>query len=286
MQNTISPVGTSAGALIAVTALAWGLATSACAAPKAPAGVTKTISQLSNGQATILETFDGPAGTNLTGMAVSLGQGRNMIMYATKDGKYVFVGGIFGADGTNYSMQAAQKYLPNNPGLTGSTAPAQNVEQIFKDLDKAHAYLWGKSSAKKEIWVVMDPDCVFCHKIYMDAKPLVEKGDLKVNVIQVGFLKPDSIGKAAAIVGAPDPAAALAKDEEGFDASREEGGIRPDTSNEAATAKVKANNQWMQAHGIGGTPYVIYRDKDGRPGVVPGYPQDLAALLKMVKSAD
>lgn len=283
LHQTLRRGPSLAAAAVACAAL---IGTAAHAGPKAPPGALKALQQLSQGQAQITDTFDGPPGTGLVGLAVSLGQGRNMIMYATKDGKYVIVGGIFGADGVNYSMQAAQKYLPATPGAANPVVPPVNIEQTFKDLDKTSHYTWGKDSAKKELWAVMDPNCVYCHKFYLDAKPLVEKGELKVHVIPVGFLRPDSAGKAAAILGAPNPAEALNKHEQTFNPANETGGIEPDDKNEAVKAKIKANTEWMNAHNLGGTPYILYIGTDGKPAAVPGYPQDLAGLLKTVKSKD
>jgi thiol:disulfide interchange protein DsbG len=234
----------------------------------------QAIEKLSNGQATILHEFDAPLG--LEGMAVSLGGGRNMIMYASKDGKYIVIGGLFGADGHNYSMDAAQKYLPPHPAppTAGANYAARHAAVTFD---------WGNPKAKKALWVVADPDCIFCHKTWVALKPAVNKGEVLVHVIPVGFLKPDSLGKAAAILGATDPAAALSVDESTFDDATEEGAIKPDLSNPKIVAEIKKNNAWMTAHGIGGTPYLFYMAKDGKPGVVPGTPSDVSALLDQIK---
>ena len=259
-------------------AIAVALAQTAFAdnSPSAVKGAQAIFDKLGNGQAHITKSFDGPPGSGLTGLAVSLGEGRNMVAYTTADGKYIIVGAVFGSDGNNYSLAAAQKYLPPPP-------PPPNVGKNFNDLSKTHTFLWGKASAKKEIWALEDPDCIFCNKFSNEIKPFVDSGEVKVHVIMAGFLKPDSLGKAAAILGAKDPAQAYEKDESDFNASEEEGGIKPDTSNQKAVDQVKANNEWMRSHGIGGTPYILYRNKEGKPSVMPGYPSDIKGLLDQVQ---
>ena len=241
----------------------------------APMPVVEAVERVSRGQAKIEHVFEGPM--NLIGMAVQVAPGRNMIMYASKDGQYLIMGGIFGPNGQNYTMAAAQAYLPPPP-------PPPNVGKNYDALKKTHTYVWGKASAKKTLWAVFDPDCIFCHKLFGELQPYVDKGDVKVHVIQVGFLKPDALGKAAAIMSSKDPAAELVKDETKFDESTEEGGIAPNTNDAKAVSEVKANNQWMSGHGIGGTPYVLYLQKNGKPGVLPGFTSDVASLLSQVKS--
>jgi thiol:disulfide interchange protein DsbG len=270
--------GISAG--VSVASAAAPTATHATqVAPAAQAGAQGILDHLSRGQAKIKKTFAGPAGSGLTGLVVDLGvPGREMVAFTTHDGKYMIVGGVFDAAGTNYSLKAMQAYLPPAP------APA-NAQKNFEDLSKAHLYLWGKADAAKELWVLVDPDCIFCHKLYVDLAPLVASGRVKVHVIQAGFLKPDALGKAAAILGAKNPAAALVEDEGQFDVATEEGGIKPDLTNGQAIGWAKQNNEWMQSHGIGGTPYVMYRDLHGKVGVVAGYPSDINALLTQVGSA-
>jgi thiol:disulfide interchange protein DsbG len=235
--------------------------------------------KLGNGQAHITKSFDGPAGSDLTGLAVSLGGQRNMVAYATKDGKYIIVGAVFGADGENYSLKASQEYLPPPP-------PPPSAKANFDALGQTHTYLWGKPGAKKELWAVLDPDCIFCHKFYVEAEPFVKSGEVKIHVVQTGFLKPDSLGKAAAILGAKNQVDMYIKDEANFNDATEDGGIKPDMSNAKAVAQVKENNAWMQSHGIGGTPYILYRGKNGDPQVMPGFPQDINGLLALVHDGD
>lgn len=232
-----------------------------------PAAVVSTLDHLSGGAVKVLKTFKAPGG--LLGVAITEGPGHNGIVYMTPDGQYVIRGEILQADGTNVTQAEAAQYLPQPPSA------AEN----FAALDKTHTYLWGKASAKKELWIVFDPNCIYCHKTYEDLKGFVQKGEVKVHIIQVGFLKPSSLGKAAAILAAKDPSAALDTDETKFDAANEEGGIKEDMSDAKAVDLVKQNNAWMQSQEIGGTPYLLFKDTEGTVQAIGGYDPDTAKLV-------
>lgn len=239
-----------------------------------PPAVVSAVKTLGNGQAVILHVF--PAPMNLLGVAMEMGGGRNMIMYTSQDAKYFIMGGIFGADGHNYTLEDSKKYLPAPPAPPGAG-------DNFAALSGTSSILWGKPSAKKEIWMLVDPNCIFCHKIYTEFKPFVDNGTVKVHVIPAGFLKPDSAARAAAILAAKNKVAAFIKDETGFDDATETGGIAPNTTDMHATELVKKNTVWMTSHGIGGTPYVLYLDKSGKPAVLPGFTPDAKGFLDGVK---
>ncbi|MBT9386288.1 thiol:disulfide interchange protein DsbG [Pseudooceanicola sp. CBS1P-1] len=265
--------------LILAAGLAAGPALAQSAAPAAapqvetidvPAPVKATVDKLTGGKAKILKAFKAPAG--LIGLGIELGPNKDTILYASADGKYLMQGMIIDSDGQNTTQLASQSVLPQPPSA------AEN----FATLDKTKSYVWGKEDAPKELWILFDPNCIYCHKTYDDLKPAVEAGKVKVHIIQAGFLKQSSLGKAAAIMAAKDPAAALAEDESKFDEAQEEGSIKGDTSDEAAVAAVKANNAWMQAQGIKGTPYLLYKGKDGKIADVGGYDPDIDGLLAQI----
>lgn len=245
----------------------------AAAAPAAPATipvppeVAATVAKLTQGKATILKAFQAPQG--LIGLAVSAGPGKNLILYATPDGAYIVQGVIVSAAGDNLTQQSAADFLPQPPSAADNLAA----------LDKAHTFLWGDAKAAKELWIVFDPNCIYCHKTFEALQKPVADGQVKVHILQVGFLKPSSLGRAAAILGAKDPVAALTEDETKFDTGNEEGGIPPDLTNADAVAEVKANNDWMEAQQISGTPYLLYHDTKGNAQGIAGYVDDIKGLL-------
>ncbi|MCE5361329.1 MAG: thioredoxin fold domain-containing protein, partial [Acidithiobacillus sp.] len=228
------------------------------------------------------------------------------------NGKYVFMGGIFDASGKNYSVTYAHKYLPaaDLPHVVSPVAMGKAVTQTTN-------FLIGNPAAKKSVWMVADPNCIFCHLAWEHLKPYVDKGDLKIHLIPVGFLKPSSLDKAATILESKDAARAWRYDEAHFNVQEEEGGIIPPLP-AGATAEAKknpkfekmldqvqgeieeerkagltipktlspenvkaiqANNAWMNQHGISGTPFLVYQDSKGQWAVQPGMPQNTQAFV-------
>jgi thiol:disulfide interchange protein DsbG len=53
-------------------------------------------------------------------------------------------------------------------------------------------------------------------------------------------------------------------------------------SNAQAVQEVRENNAWMEAQEIGGTPYLLYKDADGKPQAADGYVEDVASLLAQI----
>jgi thiol:disulfide interchange protein DsbG len=262
----------SAGILSASVLGVGAQAASTASTIAVPATVAATIAKLADGKAKVLRAFKAPSG--LIGIAVTEGPGRNDIVYASPDGAYVFRGVIIGSDGSNITRREAAQFLPKPP------TAAEN----FAALKKTHTYLWGHANAKKELWIVFDPNCIYCHKTFESLKKYVGDDILKVHIIQVGFLKPSSLGKAAAILSSKDPAAALTKDELKFNVSGEEGGITPNMSDAEAVHEVRENNAWMTAQEIRGTPYLLYRNTKGKPQAVAGYVADASSLMAQIET--
>lgn len=90
----------------------------------------------------------------------------------------------------------------------------------------------------------------------------MRKNVVKVHVIIVGFMRQSSEGRAAAIIGSAKPAEALAFNEAHFDLKTESGGIGQSKSKNSIDL-VLDNNKWASAHGVIGTPCLIFRTKQG-----------------------
>ena len=81
------------------------------------------------------------------------------------------------------------------------------------------------------VYLFMDPNCPYCHELYAWLQNPVAAKKIRLRIVVVGFLAPSSKAKAAAILGAGDPLAALQKNEAGFAIrdGKPEGGIAPAT---------------------------------------------------------
>ncbi|MEI7292608.1 thioredoxin fold domain-containing protein [Paraburkholderia tropica] len=143
----------------------------------------------------------------------------------------------------------------------------------------ASAIVEGASGAnvKSTLYVFMDPNCIFCHLVWKALQPY-EAAGLQVHWIPMGFLKPDSPGKAAALLQAKDRAALLKVLETRYNEKDESGGIAPlATIPAAAKAQLDSNMQLFQDLGFQGTPSIIYQGSGGRWADYDGVPK-LSAL--------
>lgn len=157
---------------------------------------------------------------------------------------------------------------------TVSSAQAQTAfKQIVGSFNKAPRALAPKAIAAAlmhadtflvghqgpELTAFMDPNCIWCHRFYDKALPLIHEGKLHLRVVLVGFLKPTSAAKAATVLMAKHPAHALAFDESHFNVTTEEGGIYPADNAPASIRRAVAHNtQLLIRTGEEATPTLLY----------------------------
>lgn len=142
-------------------------------------------------------------------------------------------------------------------------------EANWKRLEAAPWVREGSASAKHVVYVFTDPSCQWCHRLWEASRPWVDSGKVQVRNLFVGFIRPDSAAKVAAILGAADPAAAIAQNERSFTA----GGIKPAFAVSQNVRKtLDANESLLREFGFRGTPVIAYRNASGRIDMVSGLP--------------
>jgi len=204
------------------------------------------------------------------------GGGQNSVIYTSADGKYIFAGALVDEAGKNLTEEYIAKY-----------APKPELNKLYSRLESSAYFVEGAkgSAVKATIYAFLDPNCVFCHLAWKAFQPY-EKAGLQVRWVPVGFLKPDSLPKAAALLESSDPGAAMANHEKTFEPATETGGIQPVEKISPETAKkLQANAQLMNEFGFGGTPAIVYKDKNGKVSVKPGMPR-LSDLPEMTGIAE
>ncbi len=279
---------TAASALLATAtvSLAAAPAASAPAAPTAatpkPAATTTAtgvqdsyknlVQKVTQGQIQVLKQFTGPG--DLVGLVVKSPQGQKAVIYVNKNAQYIIVGNVITADGQSQTATDTEKYV--------------NTEIAQKAWTNAANTAWvldGSAKAKHVIYAIGDPNCSACHKFYSDTRPYVEKGDLAIRWILVGFLRPSSQGMAMAIINAKDPSALLKQNESQFNMDKEQGGIKPiDNPSADLKAKFAGNMKFMSDHQFTVTPTIIYLDAQGKAHTVMGALPE-PQLKDMVNSA-
>jgi len=179
-------------------------------------------------------------------------------IYVLPDPNYAIVGTLVDANGFTAAEAELRKVV---------TAP---IEQSTWDaLENAEWIAEGSVDADRIVYTFTDANCPFCHQLWLASRPWVESGSVQLRHVMVGIIRPDSAGKAAAILESTDPAAALAYNE----TNRDSGGIKAVADiSDAALATLNANMTLMSDLGFGGTPAVVGRRADGSLIISHGMP--------------
>lgn len=201
-----------------------------------------------------------PAVSGLTGWVVSAPNGTEEVLYTTAGGKTVIAGILSNEQGQNLTRQYAALY-----------EKAPDLNRLWPAINSTYQVTEGPRTGdpRHQIWVVMDPNCAFCHELWVELRPY-EKAGLVVHWIPVGILFPSSTPRAAALLaGGPKTLYAM---ESKFDVARERGGapgikLTPNLRRELAMNLALA----MKA-GIQGTPGIFYLGSQGKLRLQQGLP--------------
>ncbi len=194
----------------------------------------------------VIGRFDAPGG--LKGYAAMMQQ-QPLAIYLTADGKQAIVGTMVDAKGANLSQEPLDR-LVSKP----------MAEKIWGQLEKSTWIIDGSKNAPRVIYAFTDPNCPYCNKFWNDARPWVKAGKVQVRHILVAVLMDTSAGKAAALLSAADPQAALNQHEQ----QHASGGVKPLSQIPAKIrTQLDANQKLMQQLGSSATPTVFYKDASG-----------------------
>lgn len=263
-----------------ITAFA-AAAAAAAAAVMAAAGNDRpaVLQALEQQGVTVIGKF--PSAGGLTAWAAHAG-GQPVALYVTPDEKHVIAGTLLDAEGNDVNRAALQKAV-NGKLLAGA----------WGSLQSSHWVRDGKAGAPRVVYVFTDPNCPYCNKFWADARPWVESGKVELRHVIVGILTPTSPGKAAAILAAKDPAAALEAYERGHAAANattlatgrprplDDAGLKPLENIPAdLRSKLASNQELMASLGLQATPAMVWREPDGTVQMRTGAPpSSLASVL-------
>ncbi|NYS62390.1 thiol:disulfide interchange protein DsbG [Halomonas salicampi] len=212
--------------------------------------------------------FSAPGGMRGFGASV---QGREMAIYLTPDGEHAIVGTLMDSDGNDLTKPQLDEHV---------RAPLE--AQTWALLEESHWIQDGDLDAPRVIYTFTDPNCPYCQQLWEATRPWVDAGKVQLRHIMVGILAADSPGKAAAMLGADDPAAALRAHKRG---DRIEASAQPRDIEE----HVYANNQLFEDLGLYATPTSAFqRETDNgtmRIERIEGMPSD-ERLVEMMGSEE
>jgi thiol:disulfide interchange protein DsbG len=164
------------------------------------------------------------------------------------------------------------------PGLAQTAArPQGGDDPRWSALQQqAQGFSVGPTMAARTAYVFFDAQCPHCATLWVAARPL-EK-NMRMVWIPVRLLGPSSLAMGAAILGAPNPAAAMDEHER----IRAKGGRGIDGNKAVAgdADKVQANTALFARLGQAGVPVTFYRDRDGQVRTFEGA-TDTASLRTM-----
>ncbi|HQS65070.1 MULTISPECIES: thiol:disulfide interchange protein DsbG [unclassified Acidovorax] len=261
--------------VVVLIALASAVASIALAAPQLPAA----LQALEKKGLSIVGTFPSPSG--MTAYAAHAGT-EPIALYLTPDGKHVIAGTLFDASGKNLTEAGLEKVLAQ-----------PMTEAVWGKLEKSHWIADGREDAPRTVYVFTDPNCPYCNKLWADARPWVDTGKVQLRHVMVGILTPTSAGKAAALLGEKNPAAALDAYERRHVASNAktlasgrpkplgDDSLKPLSVVPAGIAdQLDANAALMASYGLRATPALVWKDAKGSVQMRQGAPEsDLAAIF-------
>lgn len=119
----------------------------------------------------------------------------------------------------------------------------------------------GPADSAKRMVVFLDPNCPFCARLWRELRPW--RKTVRIHWVPVAFLRPSSVGIAAAILSAPDPAQALDANERAYDFRSHTGGMLPvmGVPGPARAAILRDTALWRTNFGI--TPTVLFPTRSG-----------------------
>jgi len=160
-------------------------------------------------------------------------------------------------------------------GLTDSGAAlATNDKQksrIETALAAAPKATWiTQGQGRHELYVFFDPNCTYCPLLYKNLQPLIVPYGLQLRWIPVAMLDATSLGKAAAIMQAKDPKAALDYNEAHYNTGSYAGSIAEDIPTGGTEARLRANEALLNQVGIPVVPTMLFHAKSGEAMVIQG----------------
>jgi thiol:disulfide interchange protein DsbG len=170
------------------------------------------------------------------------------------------------------------------PAMAASPVESASTSPMLA-LQRAHWIAVGSPNPRHVLYEFTDANCPYCHALWLAMAPYYRRG-VQVRHLLVGVISASSPGKAAAILEARDPAAALRANEALWGTRADGGGgiaplVHPGFKE---MSEIIDNDMLMQDFGISGTPALIYEDRQGKVHLVEGLPGK-ADLTEIVKTA-
>ncbi|HJV69405.1 thioredoxin fold domain-containing protein [Ideonella sp.] len=173
---------------------------------------------------------------------------------------------------------------PPAPAASGTAGAASEApvtpaaQDAYTLAATGSGFTTGPIMSAHTVYVFFDTTCPHCAHLWQNTQPLGNQ--LKIVWMPIGLLRPQSLPQGATILGAKDPAAAMAENEASV--ANHGGGITAAASlDDAVVAKVRANTELFQKFNADSVPLIVFRNaKTGEVGQHAGA-VDAAQLLAL-----
>jgi len=152
--------------------------------------------------------------------------------------------------------------------MLSSTAMAATNSSLWDLLAKTDYIQVGTSGPIA--YDFFDPNCPYCAMTYKAEQPYIRTGELRIRYVPVGFITPESLAKAAAILTSKNPAIALALNFQPMPKAAQ--GAIPPLAHVPLRVKfaILANQDILAKVGIQIVPDLFYQTKQGRLEIIRG----------------
>lgn len=231
------------------------------------------INTVTHNNVKILKIF--PAVGNIEGFVLTTktpSQQRG-ILYVDNAGRYVIDGSIINSAGQDIAQRDFSLYIE----------PSLSTAKVYQQLANTAWIAQGNPNAPHKVYIVVDPNCMYCHSAFEALQPYINSGTLAVRWIVTGIIKPSSKGKALAILTASNPLSALQYNEAHFNVQQEEGGITPlPLDGSVPMITLDRNLHFTETNQIIETPTLFYQTSAGQSTTQAGVPTDAKALSTLI----
>lgn len=226
--------------------------------------IQSVVRNASRGDFQATQVFDGPENLDLYGLVIEPERGPNkMIGWVTKDGNYFLPGPVFDQNGENI----AEEYMEQYSGFISNEELADKVKDM--------GFVAGTSGPI--LTAFFEPFCGFCNQLFTQINPLVERGEVRVRYLMVGFLRPDSLDRAASIHFADNPQQTLVDWE--LNPNKDE--VQLDEVTDEQRQAITEHAELMFSAGLSGTPALMFCS-NGEINKLSGMPGDVESFVSQL----
>lgn len=222
----------------------------------------KLIQTVFHDKVDIICEFSSPA--NLQGFIIQskAKNGEMRVLYTDRKGRYIFDGNIIDKKGDSLTTQEFKKYTtPKKP------------ENIVKKIDQTNWIEQGHANAPHKAYIIIDPNCPYCHYLYETLQPIIMKGQITIRWLVVGMLSPSSPGSTVAILAAKDQLLALKENETDFNLTTTKGGITPLMHPTKAQYRLlTTNDDFIKNYRLFQTPTILFKSVNAETIMQIGVP--------------